>query len=115
MVPFPFPLGTRSRRIPPCFTLPQLFALRSAVHALSLSSRCRRGAGVPDTRRFYACWGGGDRGICFFVAAAFRPACVTSHAPFSIAGPQPQIAASHTRNTFEITDTELKLLSASPI
>src|SRR5260370_25702807 len=105
MVPFPFPLGTRSRRIPPCFTLPQLFALRSAVHALPVSSRGRRGAGVPDTRRFYACWGGGDRGICFFVAAAFRPACITSHAPFIIAGPQPHIAPFRNRTAFDITGT----------
>ena len=36
---------------------------------MSLSSRGRRGAGVPCTRRFYACRGGGDRGICFLVFA----------------------------------------------
>jgi len=35
----------------------------------TLSSRGRRGAGVPCTRRLYARWGGGDRGICCCLSA----------------------------------------------
>src|SRR5260370_39534067 len=34
-----------------------------------VSSRGRRGAGVPNVRWFCAGWGGGDRGICFLISA----------------------------------------------
>jgi hypothetical protein len=39
--------------------------LSSSTDTRMLSSRGRRGTGVPCTRRLYACRGGGDRGICF--------------------------------------------------